>query len=430
MPKKSVRDMKPYELRRSSLSARMFRVIVLLSVIIGLSAVGFGFHLYNDSVRREFMNESCQIARVTSYLIRHQDWLELRDKSISIYEATLPEDEERIDPVYLSNYSSVKDSTYYKLLDSLIDTELSHKARCVYVGAVDTKLNRMIYLLDSDSSPDTHRDTGSFDVITKANKAEYDAYIYGRSPSANDIVFGREESYNAYITNDTEYGYNCTGASYIDEDERYIYLAFADMDMREVVKANRLFLTQFMLLLLVVTFIVAALINRRVRKNVIVPLNQLTEAANNYSTDRKKKQFGGDHFNKLDIHTGDEIENLSLTMKDMESDLNVYIEELTAATAEKQRINTELDIARDIQNGMLPHTFPPFPDNEEFALYASMAPAKEVGGDFYDFFFLDEKHLALVIADVTGKGVPVYDVIKDTHRNGCNEGWCFAICDT
>ncbi len=73
---------------------------------------------------------------------------------------------------------------------------------------------------------------------------------------------------------------------------------------------------------------------------------------------------------------------------------------------ERERIGTELHMANRIQASMLPHEFPPFPDRKEFDIYASMDPAKEVGGDFYDFFLIDEDHLCLVIADVSGKGIP------------------------
>ena len=74
--------------------------------------------------------------------------------------------------------------------------------------------------------------------------------------------------------------------------------------------------------------------------------------------------------------------------------------------AERERIDAELEMAKRIQGGMLPNVFPAFPDRPEFDIYATMAPAKEVGGDFYDFFLVDEDHLALVVADVSGKGVP------------------------
>ena len=82
------------------------------------------------------------------------------------------------------------------------------------------------------------------------------------------------------------------------------------------------------------------------------------------------------------------------------------LEEEHRVEAERERITNELRMANQIQEGSLPHVFPPFPDRHEFDLYASMNPAREVGGDFYDFFFVDDDHLALVIADVSGKGIP------------------------
>ncbi|MCQ5128021.1 phosphoserine phosphatase, partial [Blautia producta] len=74
--------------------------------------------------------------------------------------------------------------------------------------------------------------------------------------------------------------------------------------------------------------------------------------------------------------------------------------------AEKECIGAELDVATHIQASMLPGIFPAFPNRSEFDIYATMQPAKEVGGDFYDFFLVDQGHLAVVIADVSGKGVP------------------------
>ena len=93
-------------------------------------------------------------------------------------------------------------------------------------------------------------------------------------------------------------------------------------------------------------------------------------------------------------------------MAQMEKDLSLYMEDLTRVTKEKARVRTELDMASQIQKGALPDSFPAFPDRQEFELYALMEPAKEIGGDFYDFFLIDDDHLCLVIADVSGKGVP------------------------
>ena len=102
------------------------------------------------------------------------------------------------------------------------------------------------------------------------------------------------------------------------------------------------------------------------------------------------------------------------------------------AVGETERISAELNVANHIQTSMLPNLFPAFPEREEFDIYAGMTPAKEVGGDFYDFFMVDDRHLAVVIADVSGKGVPAAlfmvigkTLIKDHTQPGCDLGEIF-----
>ena len=114
----------------------------------------------------------------------------------------------------------------------------------------------------------------------------------------------------------------------------------------------------------------------------------------------------GDLDTVIDVKTGDEIERLGNSINSMTLELKDYIANIQSITAEKERIGAELDVATKIQASMLPCIFPAFPQRAEFDIYASMEPAKEVGGDFYDFFLINEHTLAVVIADVSGKGVP------------------------
>ncbi|MBO4418852.1 MAG: SpoIIE family protein phosphatase [Oscillospiraceae bacterium] len=107
-----------------------------------------------------------------------------------------------------------------------------------------------------------------------------------------------------------------------------------------------------------------------------------------------------------EVRSRNEIGRLAEDVSEMVREIDQHMEKIQRITAEKERIGTELALATRIQAAMLPRIFPPFPERKEFDIYASMAPAKEVGGDFYDFFFVDDDHLALVIADVSGKGVP------------------------
>ena len=120
-------------------------------------------------------------------------------------------------------------------------------------------------------------------------------------------------------------------------------------------------------------------------------------------------EMGEGHFNFAikDVYkTKDEVQVLAEAFAALSVRTQNYIEQITTITAEKERIGAELNVAANIQADMLPRIFPPYPNNKEFDLFASMTPAKEVGGDFYDFFMIDDSHIALVMADVSGKGVP------------------------
>ena len=143
--------------------------------------------------------------------------------------------------------------------------------------------------------------------------------------------------------------------------------------------------------------VVSALI--AVRK-MVRPIEEMTR-------DITKSSLTNEPFTMKDSYrTNDEIELLAEAFDELTKKAKTYISQLTQITAEKERINTELSLATRIQAAMMPHIFPPFPGRPEIDIYASMDPAKEVGGDFYDFFLVDDDHLCMVMADVSGKGVP------------------------
>lgn len=106
------------------------------------------------------------------------------------------------------------------------------------------------------------------------------------------------------------------------------------------------------------------------------------------------------------VNSKNEIGELTKDIIELTEEIDNYVDEIETITSEKQRIESELDMARRIQLSMMPNRFPPFPERKEFYLHAYVDPAREVGGDFYDYFFIDDDHLCLVIADVSGKGVP------------------------
>ncbi len=143
-------------------------------------------------------------------------------------------------------------------------------------------------------------------------------------------------------------------------------------------------------------------------KRIARPIEGLAEITQNYYAEhateeqRKKMISACERFATDNTEVGD----LARSYIAMAEDLETYVQNLQNITAEKERINAELSLASDIQSHMLPCIFPAFPDHDEIDIYATMNTAKEVGGDFYDFFMTDNTHVAFVMADVSGKGVP------------------------
>ena len=137
-------------------------------------------------------------------------------------------------------------------------------------------------------------------------------------------------------------------------------------------------------------------------EQLIKPVTKITEEASRFARENETAE------KKLtdSIRGQDEIGVLAQSIDRMEEQITDYMQHLTTVTAEKERISTELNVAKQIQADMLPSVFPAFPDHDDFDIFATMTPAKEVGGDFYDFFLVDDDHLAMVMADVSGKGVP------------------------
>jgi len=161
----------------------------------------------------------------------------------------------------------------------------------------------------------------------------------------------------------------------------------------EIERQNR----RFLILTAVSLILMLALVSFVIDKFINAPIKKLTTGVSQIALDNLDA--------KIKISSSDELGLLAKVFNNMTGSLKKSIEENIREHAEKERISAELSVASEIQNSMLPRTFSPFLQKQGFDLYASMVPAKEIGGDFYDFFRIDKDTLAVVIADVSGKGV-------------------------
>ena len=151
-----------------------------------------------------------------------------------------------------------------------------------------------------------------------------------------------------------------------------------------------MFYFPFTAIILLFIFIIFARVYFGINRYIINPIDKLINIAHKISN--------GEDAN-IKIEKPAEFAQLASTYDKMTNDIKT-------AAKEKEHIVSELNIAKNIQSSSLPSVFPAFPDRKEFDIYALMEPAREVGGDFYDFYFIDENRLMFLIADVSGKGVP------------------------
>ena len=229
-----------------------------------------------------------------------------------------------------------------------------------------------------------------------------DAY-YGGGNELMHGAFAVDAEQTILITNNEEYGYLASAyVAILNKAGTPVALASVDISMDMIDQQIRQFLGLTLCVVLAVLLLSIFAYYYYVRRILIRPLRTLHHAAIGLV---ESKMAALSDF-RVEVNTGDELEELAHSFQYMVSELNEYIQNLSRVTAEKERIGAELDVARHIQASMLPCIFPAFPERHEFDIYASMTPAKEVGGDFYDFFLVDDDHLALVMADVSGKGVP------------------------
>jgi len=172
--------------------------------------------------------------------------------------------------------------------------------------------------------------------------------------------------------------------------------------MSEITEKRNAYTRNMIIVLLVIVFVVVIAQGRYLRMVLITPIKKITEEASRFAAENKLPETRISDV----VRSRDEIGYLAESISNMEEDIVRNVNALTSATAEKERISTELNLATRIQADMLPNIFPAFPERKELDIFASMNPAKEVGGDFYDYYLIDDDHLCLVMADVSGKGVP------------------------
>lgn len=261
----------------------------------------------------------------------------------------------------------------------------------IYVEKVDTKdFSTVTYIYDSVNKnsgykryPFGYTERGIADIHIDDMK--------------NIVLKGERASKYLYIYSEEWGAHTTAGLPVRDSRGNIAAVVCVEKPMTLLVNARSTYVVHVILVTLAALALFIFVFSLILNRSVIKPVLTVAEEAGRFAeTNTPSEEL-------YVIKKKDELGILARAVKKMETDIAEYTCELTAVTAEKERVNTELSVASRIQASMLPAAFP---RRREFDICASMTPAREVGGDFYDFFMADDRHLAVVIADVSGKGIP------------------------
>ena len=331
---------------------------------------------------------------------------------------------ELIDGDKIAHYleTEEKDEYYYEILDFLNSFRLNTDIQYYYVFVPFE--DDLVYIWDANALKpgETAEDV---DFCELGYREEY-------------MEGGKEATYSIYkqnppeeieLVNDDKYGYIASAYSPVfDSNGEPVAVVGVDVYMPDLQENMRDFLVVVIAAIFLVVLAAILMCYFFVKKKIVNPINKIRDTSK-----RMVENLENEESIDVSVKTGNEIEELFDSFKEMYRDVKDYITQLSSVTAEKERIGAELDVAKHIQASMLPCIFPAFPERSEIDIYATMEPAKEVGGDFYDFFMVDDTHLAIVMADVSGKGVPAAlfmvigkTLIKDHTTPGRDLGKVFT----
>ena len=396
---------------RFGMSAKLNLLLIVGILLISIGLMQITYLIYKRKVDSLYFERATSAAKdvvnehlayqLTSYLREKTDtdeFREVRSRAASLNDEQIIEDWMRAQPptpylaeYYAENESSIKDKSRYNLFGDYqeLKNELTQAMHALGIDKIYLQ-----YVVDGVTY--SLVEPGESLLLIGTAKEPIEAFSqYGIDDAIPPTIHQSGENWL------------CTASEpFVEEWEDKQWTpaqVYVDIDMRNVAKDRRWFLVNSAMYITVFTLLAMAVSMLLTWKLATKSLKQLTEAATGFAME---EDFSRENVIELPIRSNDEIGDLYHEIRFMQERIIDSTGRLTRITAEREQIRTELKMAASIQSSVLPSQFPSFPNRPEFDLYASMEPAKDVGGDFYDFFLVDDEHLALVIADVSDKGIP------------------------
>ncbi len=355
--------------RKKSLIFPIVNGIILLIMILSASVGITGYIEFSQVLSEQYMETANGIAKFVA--------MELDISALDKY--LKPED---------------ADEEYNQFREFMLDIVYAEDCQVIYVAKVDLENKEREYVFNASKNPN---DAETYEI----------GYRYALKDSFIEIyqlmLQGEEDAYNStYPGKDKSFGSYMHSISPVrDGNGEVVAIVGVVKTMTKFDAARKSFIRKIILIELSLAALCGIAWIFYMKRRIVSPIQQVSEAA-----ESMVEHLEDGTAPEIETKRNDEIRVLANSFTTMYREIGDYIRKLGTVMAEKERIGAELDVASKIQTSMLPCIFPPFPNRTEFDIYASMNPAKEVGGDFYDFFMVDEDNIAFVVADVSGKGVP------------------------
>lgn len=352
--------------KRTSLRSHIIKVICLLFAIMCTVLILISYKTYYDS-HIDFYYEKAQgIVRMLASQV----------------------DGDRIEQ-YVETGST---DEHYEQLLALFNAAKESTDGLAYLYLMKPYEEHFVYVLEARTPQDDPNKIADLGDSYSYSEVEYKYLVpdIQNKSESSEIVYGADTGYGKSIS---------VWAPVLNSQGEVAAMVEADYVLDDVRRQINIYAISVLIFLALSLVVIAFIMLKLIEKEVVNPILKLNDYVNSY-------EKGNVADKPVQLKDNNEIQWLADSFHEMIGKIKEYVENIEKVTAEKERIGAELSIATQIQGDMLPCIFPPFPGRKEIDLYASMTPAKEVGGDFYDFFLIDDGHLALVIADVSGKGVP------------------------
>ncbi|WP_022770791.1 PP2C family protein-serine/threonine phosphatase [Butyrivibrio sp. NC2007] len=380
--------------KNKSLAAKVSFVTIIGMLIIGFVGLMVGLLVYVRTLINENNRDLLYVAVTAKSFLKDDPAFDGMAKEVmAVYDSMTEEERAKTGTeAYRERFAKITESEIYReSFDLLMRFRLLNALDNIYFVIYDKDSSSLVHIIDTDRMDELGFKTGEWEYIKKRDIEELlsirEIPCYLHRSADNHLLFTTGICFP--VIDDETLGFILT--DYVMDDMHYDVL---------------MFLTRFMVAIVIVMIIFGLLFSRYLKRRLVKPINEIASAAGSYGEKTAFGEAGEGCFSSLDIHTDDEVEILADVMKQMEENIGAYVKKLTEMTAREERAKAELDTAAQIQKAALPDVSGAYTDRNDFDIYATMEPAKVVGGDFYDFFLVDDDHLCVIIADVSDKGMP------------------------